>query len=187
MVCVCEAASSSYSTNPIADSFMATGTNGNLSGDNFGAAVALAVAAPGLPQGEFQTVMKFDLSGAASSFDAQFGVGKWNVQSVTLQLSSSPHGNAIFNKVAAGQFDISLMANNSWVEGTGTGGIPTTDGISYNSLASTYINSALDQGLGAFSFGGGTSGVTGYALGLTSGLVDDVTGGDELSLRLCGG
>jgi hypothetical protein len=181
---LCACGASSFSTNPVADAFVATGPTGNLSADNFGAAGALALAAPGLPQGEFQTVIKFDLSGAVSSFNAQFGVGQWTVQSVKLQLTSSPHNNAIFNNIAAGKFNVSLMQNNSWVEGTGTGGIPTMDGISFNSLQSTYINNATDQALGTFSFPGGSSGVNSYALGLTSGVVTDLVGGDDLSLRL---
>jgi hypothetical protein len=76
------------------------------------------------------------------------------------------------------------MQNNSWVEGTGTGGTPTTDGITYNTLQSQYINNATDQTLGTFSFAGGSSGEEGYLLSLASGLSGDVQGGDDLSLRL---
>src|SRR5438270_2720082 len=178
----CSAAS--YSTNSSADAFVAAGPGGSLSGDNFGNAGALAVAAGALPQGEFQSVLRFDLSGTRASFDTQFGAGAWNVQSITLQLSSSPHNNPIFNDIAPGQFSVSLMQNNSWVEGTGTGGIPTTDGISYNSLLNTYINPASDQALGTFSFGGGSSGANNYSLALASGLLDKLLAGDQLSLRL---
>jgi len=103
---------------------------------------------------------------------------------VTLQLTSSPHNNAIFNNIAAGQFNVSLMQNDSWVEGTGTGGIPTSDGISFSTLQSTYINGATDQALGTFSFPGGSSGQNSYVLTLSSGLVGDVTSGGDLSLRL---
>jgi hypothetical protein len=106
------------------------------------------------------------------------------VQSVTLQLSASPHNNAIFDAIAAGNFSVSLMQNNSWVEGTGTGGTPTTNGISYNTLLSTYINDATDQALGTFSFGGGSSGTSNYSLSLSSGLVSNVLAGNILSLRL---
>ena len=94
----------------------------------------------------------------------KYGIGDWTIQSVTLQLTASAHGNAMFNSVAAGQFGVSLMANNSWAEGTGTGGMPTSDGITYNSLTSTFINNANDQGLGTFQFVGGTSGTGNYTL-----------------------
>lgn len=175
---------SSFSSSSIADAFVATGANGSLSSSNFGAAGAMSLSASGLPQGEFQSVLKFDLSGAANSFNAQFGAGQWTITSVTLKLNSSPHGNSIFNNIAAGQFNISLMQNNSWVEGTGTGGIPTSDGVSFNSLLGVYVNNAADQTLGTFSFPGGSSGQNSYTLGLSSGLVSDVMSGSDASLRL---
>src|SRR5881394_1213506 len=148
----------SFSSQSVADAFVTTGANGSLSSSNFGGAGALAVSAGGLPQGEFQSVLRFDLAAAESSFNTQFGVGQWTVQSITLQLVSAPHSNPIFNDIAAGQFGISLMQNNSWVEGTGSGGIPTSDGISFNSLQSVFINNTSDQALGIFNFPGGSSG-----------------------------
>lgn len=181
---VCSGQTGSFTSQAIADAFVTPGANGSLSSSNFGGAGALAIAASGLPEGEFQSVLKFDLSGAFNSFNSQFGAGQWIVQSVKLDLTASSHGNSIFNSVAAGSFNISLMQNNSWVEGTGTGGIPTSDGISFNSLEGVYINGAADQALGTFAFTGNTSGQNGYGLTLSSGLVSDVTGGDVLSLRL---
>jgi hypothetical protein len=181
-LCPCDA--DTYTTGPIADTFVATGPTGNLSADNFGGAGALAVAAGGLPQGEFQSVIQFNLSGAQSAFNAEYGLGQWTIQSVTLDLTASSHANSIFNSPAAGLFDISLMQNNSWVEGTGTGGTPTMDGITYDSLESVYINNSADQALGTFSFAGGTSGENGYSLDLASGLVGGVQDGGDVSLRL---
>lgn len=178
---------SSFSSQSIADAFVTTGPDGSFSAGNFGSAGALAVSASGLPQGEFQSVLKFDLSGAANSFNAQYGIGNWTVQSVMLQLTAAPHSNPIFNNVAAGQFGISLMQNNSWVEGTGSGGLPTSDGISMNLLLGTYINPALDQALGAFGFAGGTSGQSSYGLTLSSGLLADILSGSDASLRLFAG
>ena len=183
---LCAGGAATVSTNSFSDAFVATGPGGNLSTNNYGGGGALALAASGLPLGEFQSVLQFHLSGARSSFDAQFGAGLWTVQSVTLQLTASPHNNAIYNEIAAGQFNISSMQNNSWVEGTGTASLPTTDGISFNSLQSTYINNATDEPLGAFSFAGGSSGANTYTLNLTSGLIADVLAGNDLSLRLYG-
>src|SRR5882724_3078740 len=96
----------SFGVNPSADAFVTTGPTGNLNGNNYGGAGALSVAAPGLSQGEFQSVLQFNLSGAKSSFDGQFGVGQWSIQSVTLQLTATSPNNAIFNASAAGQFGI---------------------------------------------------------------------------------
>ena len=183
-VMFCARGVASFSTAAFSDAFVATGPTGNLSANNYGGGGALALAAGSLPLGEFQSVLQFHLSGAHSSFDSQFGTGLWTVQSVTLQLTASPHNNAIYNDITAGQFNISLMQNNSWAEGTGTAGIPTTDGISFNSLQSTYINNATDQALGTFSFGGGSSGANSYTLGLTSSLLAHLLAGDDLSLRL---
>lgn len=183
-VSVCSGQSGLFTSQPIADAFVTPGATGSLSSSNFGAAGSLAIAAGDLPQGQFQSVIKYDLSGDLNAFNTEFGAGNWTVQSVSLTLTASPHGNAIFNTVAAGSFGVSLMQNNSWVEGTGTGGIPTSDGISFNSLENTYINNALDQALGTFSFAGNTSGADSYSLDLSSGLVADMMGGDDLSLRL---
>jgi hypothetical protein len=180
----CFAQTASFNTQPVADAFVTPGSSGSLSSSNFGGAGSLAIAASGLPQGEFQSVLKFDLSAAQSSFNTQFGAGQWTVQSVTLTLTSSPHNNPIFNNIAPGQFSVSLMQNNSWPEGTGTGGIPSSDGISFSSLLGTYINNATDQALGTFNFPGGSSGQNSYTLTLSSGLVGDVTSGSGLSLRL---
>jgi hypothetical protein len=76
------------------------------------------------------------------------------------------------------------MQNNSWVEGTGTGGAPTSDGISFNSLQGVYVNNSLDQALGTFNFPGGSSGANTYTLSLSSGLVADALSGSDISLRL---
>ncbi len=174
--------------NPIADAFLATGSatnpSGNLSAGNFGGGGALVIAAPNLANGEFQTVLKFDLSGTTSAFNAEFGIGQWTIQSVTLQLTASPHGNPIYNPVSAGNFNVSLMQNNSWVEGTGNASSPTSDGISYNTLQSTYIDNAVDQALGTFNYNGATSGATDAALTLTPGIIADLEAGSDLSLRL---
>jgi hypothetical protein len=144
----------------------------------------LAVAASGLPNGEFQSVMKFGFSGVRNSFDAQFGAGGWSVQSVSLQLSSSPHSNPLYNEIAPGFFGVSLMQNNSWLEGTGNASNPAANGISYNSLQSTFVNSAIDRALGTFNFPGGTSGLNSYALDLSPDLTSDILGGSDVSLRL---
>lgn len=169
--------------NPSADGFATTGPTANLSGNNYGGAGALSVAAPGLPQGEFQSVLRFDLSGVKTSFDTQFGAGQWTIQSITLSLTAtSPAPNPIFNSSAAGQFGISWMQNDSWAEGSGTPISPTTTGITFSTLPS--FTSAGDEALGLFSFAGGTSGTAAYNLNLTSGFDADATAGSLVSLRL---
>jgi hypothetical protein len=175
-----QAASSSL--NPSADAFVTTGPTGNLSNNNYGGAGALSIAAPNLSQGEFQSVLQFNLSTVKSAFDSQFGVGQWSIQSITLQLTATAPNNAIFNAPAAGQFAISWMQNDGWSEGTGTPQAPTTTGITFSTLSS--FLSPADQTLGAYSFNGATSGNITCTLGLTPSISADVLAGNNVSLRM---
>jgi hypothetical protein len=172
----------SSGVNPSADAFVTTGPTGNLSNNNYGGAGALSIAAPNLPQGEFQSVLQFNLSSIKSTFDSQFGVGQWSIQSVTLQLTAGAPNNAIFNPSAAGQFSISWMQNDGWTEGTGTPQAPTTTGITFSTL-SAFLSPA-DETLGTFSFNGGTSGNSIYTLGLTPSFSSDVLAGNNVSIRM---
>jgi hypothetical protein len=171
-----------FTLNPSIDAFVTTGPSGTLSGNNYGGAGALDVAAPGLANGEFQSVLQFNLSGAVASFNTQFGAGQWNIQSISLSLTAAAPNNGIFNASAAGQFGISWMQNDSWTEGSGTPTVPTTTGITFSSLPS--FTGAGDESLGTFSFAGGTSGSATYTLGLTPGFLADATAGDLVSLHL---
>ena len=176
------AQAATFTLNPSADAFVTTGPTANLSGNNYGGAGALSVAAPGLANGEFQSVLRFDLSGAKTSFNSQFGAGQWSIQSITLSLTATAPNNAIFNSSAAGQFGVSWMQNDSWTEGAGTPAAPTTTGITFSTLPS--FTSAGDEALGTFSFAGGTSGTAAYTLSLTSGFDADATAGNLVSFRL---
>jgi hypothetical protein len=176
------AGAATFSLNPGADAFVTTGSSGNLSTNNYGAAGALSVAAPGLPQGEFQSVLQFNLAAAKSSFDNQFGAGLWSIASVTLQLTATAPNNGIFNTSAAGLFSISWMQNNSWMEGTGTPGAPTNNGITFSTLSS--FLSGADELLGTFSFNGATNGNASYSLNLTPSFSADILSTGTLSLRM---
>ena len=171
-----------FTLNPSADAFVTTGPSGALSISNYGAAGALSVAAPDLANGEFQSVLRFDLSGAKTSFDSQFGVGQWSIQSITLSLTAAPPNNGIFNPSAAGQFGVSWMQNDSWIEGTGTPAAPSSAGITFSTLPS--FLSAGDESLGTFSFAGGTSGSATYTLNLTPGFDADAAAGNLVSFSL---
>ncbi|MEY2525636.1 MAG: hypothetical protein QOE73_407 [Verrucomicrobiota bacterium] len=180
-LCAAPGWAATSSINPIADSFVTPGSDGSLSNNNYGAGGLLSVAAPGKPQGEFQSVLQFDLSATKTSFDAQFGAGLWSIESVTLQLTATPVNNAIFNAISAGQFEISWMQNDSWTEGTGTPTVPTTTGITWNTLPN--FLGPNDEDVGTFSFNGATSGSTTYTLTLTSGFTADMLAGGVISLR----
>jgi len=174
--------SATFGLNPSLDAFVTTGPSGNLSGNNYGGAGALGISAPGLAQGEFQSVLQFNLSAARTSFDSQFGVGLWSIQSVVLQLTATSPNNAIFNSSAAGQFSISWMQNDGWTEGTGTPAAPTTTGITFGTL-SNFV-SAADEPLGTFSFNGATSGSFTCTLNLAPSFAADILAGSTASLRM---
>ena len=93
-----------FSANPLADATMATGPTGNLYTNNYGAGGAIAVSAAALAKGEFQSVLRFDTSGAKALFDGLYGSGLWTIQSVSLQLSPGTVNNAIFNANSVGNF-----------------------------------------------------------------------------------
>jgi hypothetical protein len=179
--CAAPAHAATFSLNPVADSFVTPGSDGSLANNNYGAAGLLSVAAPGKPQGEFQSVLQFDTSAAKASFDAQFGAGLWSIQSITLQLTAAPVNNTIFNALSAGQFKVSWMQNDSWTEGTGTPTAPTTNGITWNTLPN--FLGPNDEDLGTFAFNGATSGSTTYTLTLTPGFTADVLAGNVISLQ----
>lgn len=173
----------SFTANPTMDAFATTGPSNNLVNSNYGGAGALGVAAAGLSQGQFQSVMQFDVSGAVSSFNSQFSAGSWGIQSVTLRLSAAPSNNPVFNTPNAGQFYVYSLVNNSWTEGSGTPASPSASGITYTSLQSL-VNSSQDENLGAFSYNGATSGAATYTFTLAPGFVSEIMSGGDISLRL---
>jgi hypothetical protein len=170
-----------FSLNPVADAFVTTGPTGNLSGSNYGGAGAIAVSAP-LARGEFQSVMRFDLSTVRAAMDAQYGAGLWAFESINLTLAAASPNNAIFNLSRAGLFGIAWMQNDAWVEGSGNPTAPAASGITYSSL--TTLMGAGDESLGTFSFDGATSGSANYTLGLTPGFWADAEAGNLVTLRL---
>jgi hypothetical protein len=172
----------SSSLNPSADTFVTTGPTANLSNNNYGGAGALSIAAPNLSQGEFQSVLQFNLSSVKAAFDTQFGVGQWSIQSISLQLTAAAPNNPIFNTPAAGQFAISWMQNDAWSEGTGTPSAPATTGITFSTL-NTFLSPA-DETLGTFNFNGATSGNAIYSLGLSPSFSADVLAGNTVSFRM---
>src|SRR5437762_7481006 len=164
--------SATFTVNPGGDAFVTTGPTGSLSGNNYGGAGALSVAAPGSPQGQFLSVLEFSLAGARNFFDGVYGTGEWSVQSITLALTTVVPGNPLFNQNRAGQFNISWMANPGWTEGAGKPTSPSPVGVTFNNLQG--LLSPQDEALGTFGLAGGPSGTATYNLSLAPGLVTDV-------------
>src|SRR5450756_874828 len=114
--------------NTVNDAFLANGPSGNLAANNYGGAGTLAIAPSSSAKGEFDSVIKFNTGTAISQFNTTYGAGNWSLTSLTLMLASNTGtqganpGNAIFNTIHSGNFGIDWIANDSWVEGTGTPG-----------------------------------------------------------------
>lgn len=154
--------------NPIADAFVSSANPTS----NYGGAGALAVSASDSTNGEFDSVMQFNLSAAAGL----------NITSITLQLTAAAANNPIFNASAAGQFSIVWMQDDSWTEGTGMPNSPGGTGITFNTLPG-YLGSS-DETVGTYSFSGATSGSNTYTLSLGSGFLADAEAGDDVSFEL---
>ncbi len=124
-----------------ADAFLATGSPDNPAGTdltdlNYGGAGTLAVSPASADKGEFQSVIRFDVSGAPVLFNAAYGTNQWSVGSIALQLTSNygmqgqQPNNRIFNVINGGQFVIEWLSNTNWIEGTGNPSLPVMDGVS---------------------------------------------------------
>ena len=133
-----------YSSTTVADAFLATGSadnpDGILTNVNFGAAGTMAVAPATAPKGEFQSVARFDFSGAVPLFNSTYGTNGWTVTGVSFTLTGNygtagvQPNNAIFNIISGGNFVISWISDTNWAEGTGTPNLPTQDGVTFDSL-----------------------------------------------------
>jgi hypothetical protein len=137
-----------FTTNSCADAFLCTGSPSNpeldgadLSGLNFGAAGTIVIAPASSPSGEFQSVVQFDLSNSIALFNSAYGTNRWLVTGLSLEFRSNygtagvQPNNGIFPPVSGGNFVIDWLSDNDWAEGTGTPRQPTTDGVTYNSIA----------------------------------------------------
>ena len=170
--------------NPTGDAFVSSSNSTN----NYGGAGALAVSANGLPKGEFDSVLSFDLGSTKTSFDTLYGVGQWSIQSIKLTLNAAVPNNPIFNGNGspsvntAGQFLIKSLQNGSFTEGTGMPSSPGVTGITSSTLAGLLGGS--DETLGTFTFSGGTSGTQVYTLGLMPNFSGKVLSGSVINFEL---
>ena len=169
--------------NTAADSFL----SGNAPTLNYGGAGTLAIAPASSPKGEFDTVLKFNLAGAASQFNSTYGAGNWQISGLTLKLASSfgtsgaVPGNNSLNAVSGGKFGITWLAGDSWLEGAGGGGGADNGAVSFNSIPSLF--SAGSDPLGTFTYTPpGNNVYATYTLPLTASLLSDAKAGGDVSL-----
>jgi hypothetical protein len=190
-------AQSSYTINDTtADAFLASGSADNpegadLTAVNFGGAGTLAIAPASSTKGAFDSVIRFNAAAAASQFNTTYGAGGWTITGVTLSLASNygvqgvQPNNAVFNSINAGSFGIDWLANDSWVEGAGSGsgepGYPTTSEVSFNSIPSL-LASGYDS-LGTYLYTPpGNNVYVNYSLPLDANLDAGAASGGDVNL-----
>jgi hypothetical protein len=177
--------------NPLADAFVSSANPSS----NYGGAGALAISAAGLPKGEFNSLLKFDLAAVKNSFDATFGSGLWVIDFITIQFTAVDPNNALYNGNGAGPggsnvnfaglFSIEWISNDAWIEGNGTPAASNSSGITFSMLPT--FRSVADESLGTFAFAGGTSGSQSWNLNLSTSFAADVAAGNAVSLLMLPG
>jgi hypothetical protein len=179
------------SMEPTADTFVTSGSGDPNAGSptaNYGAAGAMMISGSSGAKGTMQSLMKFNVASAKASFDSTFGAGQWTVNGITLRLGTNAgvQGaqpmNAIFNPINTGLFKVDWMSSDGWAEGTGTPQLPTTDGVTFNTLGS--FLSGADRTVGTFTYTpAGDNTTATYTLTLDAGMTADVAAGGDVSLR----
>jgi len=130
-------------------------------------------------------------AGAVSQFNTTYGAGKWQITGLTLSLASNFGGqgeqpnNGIFNSINAGNFGITWLAYDNWVEGSGGGmgspGFPNNSSVSFNSIPTLF--SAGSDSLGTYAYAPpGDNIYANYTLPLDANLVADAAAGGDVSL-----
>ena len=181
-----------YSGTTTADAFLATGSPGNpvgtdLTGDNFGAAGTLAISPASADKGAFESVIRFNFSAAVALFNSAYGTNAWNVSAISLTLTSNygtngvQPNNKIFNVVSNGNFVIEWITNDIWAEGTGTPALPTSDGVTWDSLPGLLSGPCKILGTNIYSPPGINVPVT-YPLPLDTNLITAIVSGGDTSL-----
>lgn len=182
-----------FSTTTSEDVFMATGSPDNpigtdLTGENFGAAGTLAISPASADKGEFQSVIMFNLAGAVTLFNNNFGTNGWTVIDITLTLNSNygiagvQPNNGIFNVISGGNFVIEWLSNDDWAEGTGTPNLPTTDGVTYDSLPELTSGATAILCTNAYKPPETNNTPIIFPLPLNTNLVADITNGGNTTL-----
>lgn len=182
-----------YTGTSSADAFVATGSPSNpvgadLTGLNFGAAGTLVVAPPSCVKGEFQSIIRFNLASAVALFDTTCGTNGWTIKDVSLELTSNygtggvQPNNGTFGVISGGSFVIEWLSDDSWLEGTGTPNLPTTDGVTFSSLPGLLAGVRAVLCTNTYTPPGNNVHLT-YSLPLISNLVSDVAQGGDVSLR----
>ncbi len=184
-----------YSNTTSQSAFVATGSPDNpigtdLTNLNFGGAGTLAVSPASADKGQFQSLLMFNFAGAVSLFDSAYGTNGWSVTGISLQLTSNygtegvQPNNGIFNIINGGNFVIEWLADNDWIQGTGTPNLPTTDGVTFGLLPTLLSEPCENLSTNAYTPPGNNVSVT-YTLPLNANLVSEIENGTNATLLFC--
>ena len=186
---ICQAAPFTATIPPAADTFVREAEPVN----NYGLAGSLAVSgrnafsymSPTQQMGRYDSFMRFPAAALVQALDANFGSHYWVVTKAVLNLTEvTQPNNPIFN-LGPGTFEVIWIANDSWLEGTGSPNAPTADGLRFQDVAAV-IDPLTDKSLGIFSNVGGGTGTPAVTctLQLLPALLADLRAGGEISLHL---
>jgi len=155
---------------------------------NYGAGGALSVSGSvavngaGVQNGLFDTMMRFPMSNVVASLNKALSNEDWIVTRLRLVLTEmAASDNAMFNR-GVGAFEVRWLVTDSWIEGTGTPKLPTSDGVTWQDLPGI-LNSNQDLSLGVFT-NTGTNGQVSFTLETPASLQTDVHAGEAVSLYL---
>jgi len=154
-------------------------------GGGLGASGSAALNATGEQMGLLDALIRFDTAATVALFDAAFP-GGWDIQSAVLRINEQARpNNAMYNQ-GQGDFEVLWLADDSWVEGTGTPKTPTTDGVSYGDLPA--LLGPLDESLGTYPNNGPNAADDFIdifcSLSLASNFIDDIKNSGLLTFRL---
>jgi hypothetical protein len=181
-----------YSNTTVQSAFLATGSPDNPDGTdltnlNFGAAGTLAVSPASADKGQFQSLLMFNFGGAVSFFDAAYGSNDWSITGISLQLTGNygtegvQPNNGIFNVINGGNFVIEWLADDDWIQGSGTPNLPTTDGVTFGSLPTLLSEPSEILCTNTYTPPGNNVPVT-YTLPLDTNLLSEIENGTNATL-----
>ncbi len=154
---------------------------------NYGGAGSLSVSgsssfnvAFNVTNGIADTFIRFNTAAMVTSFNTLFGANNWVISGAKLQVTEvGTPNNSIFDQ-GKGAFGIYWIADDNWIEGTGTPASPTTDGIVFTNEPTLLTNTV---GLGTFT-NTAANGTLLFLLGLPPAFVSNAQAGGEVTMFL---
>lgn len=156
---------------------------------NFGGAGLLCVAGNesvngiGELRGRFDSLVKFEAASLVAAFDTAYGAGQWTITDAVLQVYELAGPENSFFPRGTGDFEVSWLSEDSWLEGTGSPSSPSHGAgeITWDALQ-LILATADESELGTYS-NVGVDGVRQYILTATDSFADDLKAGGMVSLH----